>query len=279
MAYPNLHLQQDWSKDRRILNYTVYSINSAMMQRWSEDVLTALRNPDPDNDPRILFDLSYPNTSMSYFVLSHREMFNAGITREGKDQFLSYLDKYPQRTVKLAVVLSSTMLGALSKYVPDDYDKLNYSARIFFDREPAEDWLRVDPGEEAFSTNAITSQTLMRVMRELENHQQDIYGDRDFLRIVVKGSLEVIPLEKGRPVIVGRSGMADLDLSIFGQVARNVSRRHAQISLTNGRLSIIDLESRNGTFINELRIEAGKAVFIRRDDVIRVGNVEFSIMF
>jgi hypothetical protein len=279
MVHPNLYLQSDWSKGEKILRYTVFTANGEMMQQWSEDVMTALRHWDVETQPRILFDLSYPNVSMSYFVLSQREIFNVGITPLGKTYFLKFLENNPQVTVKLAVVLSNTMLGALSKYVPSDYEKDNFKARIFFKREAAEQWLSVEPGEEAFNTGSITSETLMKVIQELENRDLDVYGDRDYLRILVNGSLELVQIPNGRPIIVGRTTRADLDLSVFGQLARSVSRRHAQISLSNGRLSIIDLDSRNGTYVSERKIEAGKALFISRDVVIRVGNIEFSIMF
>jgi len=279
MVHPNLHLQSDWTKDEKILRYTIYSLNSEMMQQWSEDVLTALRHWEITSQPRILFDLSHPNVSMSYFVMSQREIFNAGITRDGKDYFLKFLDNNSLTNVKLAVVLSNTMLGALGKYVPTHYDKKNFSGKIFFEREAAEDWLMVEPGEETYNTNSITSETLLRVIQELESSDDDAYGEREFLRVKVKGSLEVVPIQQGRPIIVGRTGKADLDLGAFGQIARSVSRRHAQISLSNGRLSIIDLESRNGTHIAGRKLEPGKAVFIGRDDIIRVGNIEFSIVF
>lgn len=279
MVHSNLHLQSDWKNDDKILQYTIYSLNSEMMQQWSEDILTAIRHWDMSSQPRILFDLSYPNIGMSYFVMSQREIFNVGITRNGKDYFLKFLESNPKTHIKLAVVLSNTMLGALSKYVPSNYEKDNFRGKIFFERDAAEDWLMVERGEEAFNTNSITSETLLRVIQELESSKEDVYGDRDFLRVLVKGSLEVIPIIQGRPIIVGRTSEADFDLGIFGEIARSVSRRHAQISLSNGRLSIIDLDSRNGTHISGRKVMAGQAVFINRDDVIRIGNIEFSIMF
>ena len=280
MVHPNLHLQSDWTRGQKILRYTIYSLNSEIMQQWSEDVLTALRHWEITSQPRLLFDLSHTNVSMSYFVMSQREIFNVGITSAGKDYFMKFLENNPLSNVKLAVVLSHTMLGALGKYVPVDYDKKNFEAKIFFEREAAEDWLMVEPEEETVHTGSITSDMLLRVIQELESFgDDDIYGEREYLRVRVKDSLEVIPLQQGRPIIVGRSSKADLDFGTFGELARSVSRRHAQISLSNGRLSIIDLESRNGTHVSGRKLEPGKAVFIGRDDLIRVGNIEFSIVF
>ena len=140
-------------------------------------------------------------------------------------------------------------------------------------------WLMVSPGEEAFNTGSITSEMLYKVIETLETDRSDIYGNRDHLRVLVNGTLEIIPLTDARPIIVGRTSQADLDLSIFGEAARSVSRRHAQISLSNGRLTIIDLDSRNGTYVSNRKIGSGNTAFIRRDDVIRLGSLEMSIIF
>lgn len=279
MAKPNLYLNSDWSDDNRILQYAIYSANTSMMQQWRESVLSHLHAWSKDDSPRFLFDLSYPNVSMSYFVLSHRELFNMGITSDGKSQFLTFLDAHPDTDVKLAVVLSSTMLGALSNYIPTNYGRHNFIPRIFFSREIAEDWLQVQAESEALNTNSLNPALLLEVMQDTPQSEQDIYGDRDYLRILVNESLEHIPITDGQPITVGRALDADLDLAEFGPSASSVSRRHAQITLSNGRLSIIDLDSRNGTFVDNQQIPQGKPVFIRRNDVIRIGNVEFSVMF
>lgn len=279
MGHTNLYFQADWVQNNNVLKYAIYSLNRDMMQRWSEDVMTALRHWDDERQAKIIFDLTYPNASMSYFVLSKRELFNAGVTPAGKGYFLKFLENNPTVNVKLAVILSSTMLGTLNNYVPVDYNYDNFSAKIFFNATAAQQWLMMQPGEGAFNTGSITSEAVLKVIETLESNQSDVYGDRNHLRILVNGTLEIIPISDARPVIVGRTSRADLDLSIFGEAARSVSRQHAQISLSNGRLTIIDLDSRNGTYIGTRKVEAGKTTFIRRDDLIRLGNLEMSIIF
>lgn len=276
MAQPNLHFQSKWVQHKSILKYAIYTTNRRMVQEWSADVLTELRHWK-DNQPKIIFDLSYPNASMSYFVLSKRELFNMGITTEGKNHFLEFLEKNPQLNIKLAVILSSTMLGVLNNYVPNTYGYDNFQAKIFFNATTAQQWLMVDTDEH--STNAVTSEMLLKVIQTLEADKSDEYGNREHLHILVNGTLEIIPISETRPVIVGRSSRADLDLGAFGEAARGVSRQHAQISLSNGRLTILDLNSRNGIFVSNQKVDAGKAVFLSRDNVIRLGGIKFSIIF
>jgi pSer/pThr/pTyr-binding forkhead associated (FHA) protein len=72
------------------------------------------------------------------------------------------------------------------------------------------------------------------------------------------------PLNDGQDVVVGRSSELDMVL-----VEEMVSRKHAVFRLENGVLSVQDLGSTNGTFVNGERIE--KAV-LREGDRVLVGT-------
>lgn len=54
---------------------------------------------------------------------------------------------------------------------------------------------------------------------------------------------------------IGRSKDADITLKVEG-----MSRKHLQIDLDGEQLYVIDLNSSNGVFVNEEKIEAGKKV-------------------
>ena len=62
-------------------------------------------------------------------------------------------------------------------------------------------------------------------------------------------------------VVLGRSSRCDLVLNVS-----QVSRQHARISLESGQLTIEDLDSRNGTWVNEARI-TGKRVLLYGDEI------------
>jgi pSer/pThr/pTyr-binding forkhead associated (FHA) protein len=53
-----------------------------------------------------------------------------------------------------------------------------------------------------------------------------------------------------------------------------VSRVHCRLEAREEALDIVDLQSTNGTFINDTRVERGQA---REGDRLRVGRVEFQI--
>lgn len=274
----NLFLQNAWIANEQIRSFTIFSMNSQMMDEWSYEVLAALRHWPIEKPIRILFDLTHPNVSMSYFVLSKREVFNIGVTDKGQSEVQRFIEAHPNRPIKLAVVLSNTMLGTLSKYVPRRYSEDSFNAKIFFNLGSAQTWLLATYEEPEISTLS-TPEELLPGLEMLENDDLELYGERNQLRLLVNGSLEVLPISEASPVILGRHPDATLDLRTYGQLARNVSRFHAQISLVNGRLSILDLSSRNGTLVSGRQLESGKAHFIRRDDVITIGNIGISVVF
>ena len=72
------------------------------------------------------------------------------------------------------------------------------------------------------------------------------------------------PLRADREIVVGRS--ADLDMVLVEDM---VSRRHARIAVSNGRIVIADLGSTNGTFVNGQRIEETE---LKEGDRILIGT-------
>lgn len=77
---------------------------------------------------------------------------------------------------------------------------------------------------------------------------------------------EVVPIVDN--MVIGRSPECELVLS-----EGHPSRRHARFIVINGEVSVEDLGSSNGTFVNDTRIN--KAVILRTGDVIRFDVEQF----
>jgi pSer/pThr/pTyr-binding forkhead associated (FHA) protein len=73
-------------------------------------------------------------------------------------------------------------------------------------------------------------------------------------------------LSEGR-LLVGRAAEADLYLP-----DRSVSREHAELVIKKSRVTVRDLSSRNGTYVNDVRVEES-AVLLRQR--LRFGSVAF----
>jgi adenylate cyclase len=80
-------------------------------------------------------------------------------------------------------------------------------------------------------------------------------------------SIELLP---GRTLVIGRAVTSDVPI-----YDPTISRRHAEISLTNSGVRVKDLDSSNGTQLNGVRITESEAGL---NDVVKFGNVAFRIV-
>jgi len=78
-----------------------------------------------------------------------------------------------------------------------------------------------------------------------------------------------IDLKPGRTVVVGRAVTSDVPI-----YDPTISRRHAEVSLTEGGVKVKDVGSSNGTFLNGARITEAIA---GENDVITFGKVAFRV--
>ncbi len=75
----------------------------------------------------------------------------------------------------------------------------------------------------------------------------------------------------------GNSG-PDLDLdAYYGASAMGVSRRHALLRPSERRLFLIDLESKNGTRCNTIRLGPGNAHALQPNDTVALGKFTFQV--
>jgi pSer/pThr/pTyr-binding forkhead associated (FHA) protein len=104
--------------------------------------------------------------------------------------------------------------------------------------------------------------------------------DLDFKGLIMQVSLKVlsgnhegkeIPI-KDEKFFVGRSESCQLRPK-----SESVSRRHCAIVQKDGRVLLVDLKSRNGTFVNEKQLSPDKAKILKSGDKLRIGQLEFEI--
>jgi pSer/pThr/pTyr-binding forkhead associated (FHA) protein len=94
---------------------------------------------------------------------------------------------------------------------------------------------------------------------------------------------ELLLLPKVEQIVIGRiaainDSNACVDLTPYGIRAKSVSRRHAMITLTSF-ISIIDLASTNGTFLNGTQLIPNRPRVVRNGDELRFGELTAALYF
>jgi pSer/pThr/pTyr-binding forkhead associated (FHA) protein len=85
------------------------------------------------------------------------------------------------------------------------------------------------------------------------------------LVLITARGVKLVDLSGGR-LTIGRSSKCDLSLD-----QPLLSRIHALVSAEEGGFSIRDLDSRNGTYVNGVRV---RQTLLRHHDTIRIGDCE-----
>ena len=101
--------------------------------------------------------------------------------------------------------------------------------------------------------------------------------------VVVRGQImnQRYPLLDGKNFI-GRSADNPVDIDLDGQEPSEriwASRQHAVISYENNELSLEDLTSLNGTFLNRVRINSGEPQLLNEGDIIQIGTVQLRVHY
>jgi len=91
----------------------------------------------------------------------------------------------------------------------------------------------------------------------------------DSRALVFKGAK--IPLVS--TITLGRSRSNDVTID-----DGMVSRRHCLIQKIKDNFFIKDLKSANGTYVNSLRVPADKYIKLKKNDIIRLGKTELTIL-
>jgi hypothetical protein len=104
--------------------------------------------------------------------------------------------------------------------------------------------------------------------------------------IHIQGASEPVIARPGSGYLIGRSEQGGdptpgLDLAAFEGWRRGVSRRHARLQhdSKNTTLLITDLDSTNGTYLNERQLTANTPTRLRDGDMIRLGDLILRIYF
>lgn len=108
--------------------------------------------------------------------------------------------------------------------------------------------------------------------------------------LIPDGGIAVFLLDTTSPIavyatdefVLGRASEGTLeeivDLTPYGAFSNGVSRRHAMIRRKKTGYEIIDLDSTNGTWLNEKRLTPTKAYALPNGATIRLGQLRLQVL-
>ena len=103
---------------------------------------------------------------------------------------------------------------------------------------------------------------------------------RRTIRFHMPQEVEPIVLMDVDTLIIGRqSGENYLDLSLQYGSMLGVSRNHAEITYVDGKYYLKDLNSTNGTYLNNQKLEPDESIGLENSDHLRLGHFVLIVNF
>ncbi|HRE47900.1 MAG TPA: FHA domain-containing protein [Aggregatilineales bacterium] len=110
------------------------------------------------------------------------------------------------------------------------------------------------------------------------------FGMSSKILIMIQGVSIPVSVFSDKEIVLGRSSAdspmkPDVDLSSFDAEGLGVSRLHASLKRDEHTVQIMDLSSKNHTFINNQRLHPREVRVLRDGDEVRLGRLSFTITF
>jgi hypothetical protein len=100
-----------------------------------------------------------------------------------------------------------------------------------------------------------------------------ILDNDETLRIIGREEVTLGRIGEGQPII------PDIDLTPFKAYESGVSRLHASMKITFERVTIMDLDSANGTRLNDKKIPPYVPQIVSNEDMLTLGKLRILVLF
>ena len=133
------------------------------------------------------------------------------------------------------------------------------------------------------------SKTIKFATREFDLETKPYAGNallkkRTTVMFALMDSRTLLPIHVADRVVIGRldvasSENAEIDLTPYNGRELGVSRRHAALYRQRNTMTLADLDSSNGTYLNGIKLISHQPRLLREDDEVRLGNMQFRVYF
>jgi hypothetical protein len=142
----------------------------------------------------------------------------------------------------------------------------------------------MEPEREAATALPAFSLPSLLIFPPLVGQNLKVLKDVRQLRFVIGGSGRSVTVDLDRPLLIGRRDpnagiLPELDLTLDQEGERGVSRRHAIIEASDAGITLTDLNSTNGTLLNNVALPPELPYSLQDGDQIHVGNLVLHVYF
>jgi hypothetical protein len=130
---------------------------------------------------------------------------------------------------------------------------------------------------------------MTKAFTDEESEQRERWGtaflsETSYVVLVVRGGARPIRVPVKDEVTLGRAApnnpiKPDIDLSAFKAEELGVSRIHASLRREENTIHIVDLASKNHTYLNAQRVYPRESRVLHNGDEIRLGRLPITVMF
>lgn len=146
-----------------------------------------------------------------------------------------------------------------------------------------------ETGQTTFDVTEDAEEALRRFQAEQDRQAAEqpppiIDSDEVMLRLEISESATPLLLSLSDKALIGRRDPAiqavpEVDMTPYGGYQMGISRRHAIMNVRGGRLELMDLGSRNGTYVGGKRLTPHQPQVLRDGDEIRLGKIVLHVYF
>ena len=134
---------------------------------------------------------------------------------------------------------------------------------------------------DATTTNIVSEEfpgEMFNAMQELPIQIKDLEGQGFKAALYLFGNDKVFLLEGKNEFILGRrvkssSDLVDFDFEPYDGYSKGVSRTHAKIVISGDLVTVTDLRSSNGTYLNRKRLMPAKMYTLAHGDILSLGSL------
>jgi DNA-binding CsgD family transcriptional regulator len=136
------HVTCEYLEDSGIYLYKTTNASFKELKHWQRSVIDQVRKWNSILPLLLIYDLTQRGVSIPYSVLNNYNIFNVGVTPDGREEIDRLLRENRSLHIRLAVIVPESVSGEISKrLVSEPETRRNIAYRVFMKLDEATAWL------------------------------------------------------------------------------------------------------------------------------------------